>query len=129
MKRKKREEMGKLKARADRAMQDYFRSVKTHCEMCGRPYQVAHHFITKASSNYLRYDERNLIFICNSCHSKFHSFPDPMYPIKVRNMRGKAWEKYIDSHRHLTKKDDRAELEAIIDKYRLWVIHIKTWTG
>ena len=119
IKKKKLKKMGKLKEEADRAMQDYFRSVKTHCEMCGKPYQVAHHFIYKSSSNYLRYDEKNLIFVCNPCHSKFHAFPDPMYPVRVHQMRGPEWTAYINENRHKIKYDNRQELEEIIKKYQL----------
>ena len=114
---KKRLPMGKLKAKADRAMQDYFRRIKTHCELCPNPYQVAHHFIWKSQSNYLRYDEKDLIFICTKWHSKFHAFPDPTYPIKVANLRGPAWVAYIEKHKRLLKSDNRAELEEIIKKY------------
>ena len=113
----KRKTIGKLKEEADRAMQDHFRRIKTHCEMCGGQYQVAHHFIWKSQSNYLRYDEKCLIFVCNKCHSKFHAFPDPTYPIKVYKMRGLEWEKYIEDHRHLVKRDNRLEIEEIIKKY------------
>lgn len=118
LKKKKLKTIGKLKEEADRCFQDHFRRVKTHCEMCGWPYQVAHHFIWKSQSNYLRYDEKNLIFICNKCHSKFHSFPDPDYPIRVYKMRGKKWEEYIEKHRHLLKIDNRKELESVIVKYQ-----------
>lgn len=116
---KKLKSIGKLKVEADRAMQDHFRRVKTHCEMCGQPYQVAHHFIWKSQSNYLRYDEKNLIFICNKCHTKFHAYPDPLYPIRVYKMRGKEWEEYIESHRRLLKSDNRAELMGLIAKYKV----------
>ena len=117
MKKKKLKTIGKLKSEADRAMQDHFRRIKTHCEICGKPYQVAHHFIFKSSSNYLRYDEKNLIFVCTSCHSKFHSFPDPTYPIKVAKLRGNSWVMYIEENRRKLKHDNRQELMDIINKY------------
>jgi len=110
--------IGKLKQRADRALQDHFRRIKTRCELCPNPYQVAHHFIPKSSSNYLRYDEKNLIFVCQPCHSKFHSFPDPLIAIRVEKLRGKAWVKWIENHRHLLKKDSRIELNKILEKYK-----------
>ena len=112
--------IGKLKAKADRALQDYFRRIKQYCEMCGRPYQVAHHFIYKSSSNYLRYDERNLVFCCNGCHYKFHPpNPDPEYPVIVANRRGEEWVDYIRENRHKLKRDNRIELEELLIKYKL----------
>lgn len=117
-KKSKLKSIGSLKIKADRTQQDYFRRIKEKCELCYNPYQVAHHFIHKSSSNYLRYDEKNLIFVCNSCHSKFHSFPDPMIAIRVERLRGQDWVKYIEEHRHLFKNDNRAELQEIINKYQ-----------
>src|SRR3990167_10692320 len=114
----KRKSIGKLKAEADRSLQDHFRRIKKYCGLCGGIYQVMHHFIWKSQSNYLRYVEKNLIFVCNKCHSKFHAFPDPTYPIKVAKMRGQKWVDYIDSHKHKLKSDNRAELQSIIDKYQ-----------
>src|SRR3990167_10965619 len=112
----KRKSIGKLKAEADRSLQDHFRRIKKYCGLCGGIYQVAHHFIWKSQSNYLRYDEKCLIFVCNKCHSKFHAFPDPTYPIKVYQMRGAEWAEYIEKHKRLYKKDDRVELMSIIKK-------------
>ncbi|MCR4330229.1 MAG: HNH endonuclease [Candidatus Roizmanbacteria bacterium] len=111
--------IGKLKSTADRTVQDYFRRVKEKCELCFHAYQVVHHFIPKSLSNYLRYDPMNFIYICSKCHSKFHSFPDPMIGIRVERIRGDKWVEYIEKHRYLLKKDNRAELNGIIEKYRL----------
>lgn len=111
--------IGKLKAKADKVMQDYFRATIEKCELCGGPNQVSHHFIWKSQSNYLRYEEKNLIHICHKCHSKFHSFPDPMYPIRVHQMRGQEWTDWINAHKRLRKDDKRQELESLISKYSL----------
>ena len=109
--------IGTLKKLADYALQDHFRRIKTKCELCPNSYQVAHHFIKKSQSNYLRYNEKNLIFICNPCHSKFHSFPDAEMGIRVLKLRGEKWYNYIKENRHKIKRDDRKELETIIKKY------------
>ena len=117
----KRKTMSKLKEEADRAMQDHFRQNNPgkKCEMClVNDFQVMHHFIWKSQSNYLRYVEKNLIFVCNPCHSKFHAFPDPTYPIKVAKMRGQKWVDYIESHKHKLKSDNRVELEELKLKYQ-----------
>lgn len=118
MKKKKPKKIGQLKALADRSMQDYFRRVKKECELCGQPYQVAHHFIFKSQSNYLRYVEKNLIFICHGCHSKFHTFNDARMVIKVQKLRGEAWVKWIVKHSRLLKNDSRVELREIYNKYK-----------
>lgn len=117
MKKKKVISIGKLKAKADRAMQDFFRRIKTHCEMCGEQYQVAHHYIFKSQSNYLRYEEKNLIYICQKCHYKFHNNYTQTMVAKVIKIRGQEWADWIEDHRRLLKSDNRKELLEIIKKY------------
>ena len=119
-KRKKLPSIGDLKKKADRAVQDAYRrdNPGKKCEMClVNEFQVMHHFIWKSQSNYLRYVEKNLVFVCNPCHSKFHAFPDPTYPIKLAKMRGPEWVEYIESHKRKLKDDNRKELITIIDRY------------
>ncbi len=43
------------------------------CEACGHETEVAHHWIEKSRSTFLRYDFRNLIALCKSCHAKIHN--------------------------------------------------------
>lgn len=120
IKAKKRVSMGKLKERADSAVQDWYRRYYLNgvCEMCNaRLFYCVHHFIEKSASNYLRYDRKNLVRVCKSCHSKFHKFIDPEYPIKLAQIRGSEWVQYIKDRRHLLKTDNRKELEGIIDYY------------
>jgi 5-methylcytosine-specific restriction endonuclease McrA len=115
----KRLTMGKLKSNADRALQDFYRRTFSdkRCEMCGKPFYCMHHFITKSSSNYLRYDEFNLVRVCVPCHSKFHIYNDPEYPVRLAEMRGPAWADYIRKHRHEKKIDNRKELEQLTAFY------------
>ena len=109
--------MGKLKEEADRAMQDHFRRIKTHCEMCGGQYQVAHHFIFKSQSNYLRYEEKNLIWVCQKCHYKFHNNYSQSMVAQLIKQRGQKWSDWIETRKRLLKRDNRIELQEIIKKY------------
>lgn len=118
-KKKKLKTIGKLKEEADRAMQDYFRTVKTHCEMCGQPYQVAHHYIFKSQSNYLRYEEKNLIWVCQKCHYKFHSNYAQSMVAKLIKQRGQEWSDWIEAHKRLLKSDNRVELVGLIQKFKV----------
>ena len=111
---KKLKSIGFLKKKADKALQDHYRRVVKCCELCGKSFQVAHHFIHKSQSNYLRYDKENFIFLCNSCHSKFHSFPEPTMAIRVLQIRSKKWYDYIQRNRHKIKRDNRKELEELL---------------
>ena len=119
-KKAKRISIGKLKEQADRALQDWYRRhyPNKFCEMCNvSRFYCMHHFITKASSNFLRYDTRNLVFVCKGCHSKFHKFIEPTYPITLRQSRGLEWVEYIEERRYLKKYDNRKELEKLINYY------------
>ena len=108
--------IGKLKAKADRKFQDFYRGGK--CEICGQPMFCLHHFIEKSRSNYLRYEIRNMVKVCLSCHYKFHH-PDPVNSLNelIKRIRGKAWVGWIESHRILEKRDNRKELERIIKQH------------
>ena len=117
-KRKKLKKIGKLKEEADRAMQDHFRQVKTHCEMCGGKYQVAHHYIFKSQSNYLRYEEKNLIWVCQKCHYKFHNNYAQTMVAQLIKQRGQEWSDWIEARKRLLKSDNRAELEKLKTKYQ-----------
>ena len=116
---KKLPSIGDLKAKADRALQDYFRSILKVCEMCGGPYQVAHHFIFKSQSNYLRYEEKNLIWVCQKCHYKFHNSYAQSMVAQLIKQRGQEWSDWIEARKRLLKSDKRQELEEIIEKYKI----------
>src|SRR3990167_784827 len=118
-KKKKLKTIGKLKAEADRAVQDAYRrdNPGKKCEMCNKPYQVLHHFIFKSQSNYLRYEPRNYVFVCNGCHYKFHQ-PDPMIYIRLNKLRGQEWADWIEAHKRKLKSDKRQELIEIIERHK-----------
>jgi len=113
--------IGKLKKKADRAVQDGERKKYPgrRCEIPGCPnlYEVIHHFIPKSLSNNLRYDPKNFLYICSPHHSKFHSFAEPSMNIIVYKLKGEEWFEYIQQNRHKVKRDNRAELLEIISKY------------
>lgn len=108
-----------LKNRADRVLQDYFRKNYPDLKcVCGNPAELQHHYILKSVSNYLRYDEKNLIPLCQHCHSLIHFYgKGKIIEGKVAVERGADWIKYIEEgqkkHIVLTKK----YLEEIIKCY------------
>ena len=87
------------------------------CEICGNPFEVSHHYIAKSQSTLLRFDEKNLILVCNSCHFKIHKGNQGNYIGSLIGFcRGKKWLDYITKQRNqiltLTSKDlqDKVEL-------------------
>lgn len=121
MKRKKLPSIVKLKAKADTNLQNYYRATCSdkRCEICKGQYEVLHHFIFKSQSNYLRYELKNLIFVCRKCHYKFHNNYAQSAVAKIIKQRGQGWSDWIEAHKRLLKNDNRAELESIIKRYSL----------
>lgn len=86
---------------ADRALQNWFRLeyAGTSCESCGNPFELMHHYYEKSRSSFLRFDHRNLIFICKRCHALHHQFHDQRVMARVIVKRGIKWfeDLYRDS--------------------------------
>jgi len=53
--------------------------------------QTGHHFIYKSQSATLRYDLRNGIPICNSCHCRHHQSGDPAVVDTIIRKKGLEW--------------------------------------
>jgi hypothetical protein len=100
-----------------------------NCESCGQLTQVGHHWIEKSRSSFLRYDMRNLIALCNSCHAKIHNrFGNSVVggldvAEIIINKRGRAWKELMDAEHKTYQKVDRdyynqnyAHLKALLDK-------------
>jgi len=119
--RKNKSEIEKLEERADRAIQDFFRSLQLECEVCGRKQEVMHHFIPKSASKGLRWRVENLVKLCNSCHAAHHLSPDVRVSDTIILRRGQEWLKNLEKLRLETKgwKPDKEYLERIIRVYEI----------
>ena len=87
-----------LQKEADKLLQLVNKHLHKKCEACGSENQVGHHWIEKSRSSFLRYDLRNIIPLCNSCHSKIHNiFGNSVVgglniAEKIISIRGKKWK-------------------------------------
>lgn len=106
-----------LRRKADRLMQEHYRKVYNVCEVCGNPMICMHHFFTKGSSAYLRYDDRNLIPICNSCHFKHHNTSNPTIHMTVIEKRGMDWYKELRRDSSKIQKVGVGYYKSIIERY------------
>ena len=102
----------KVMKKADKLLTPLMRKVCPKCEACGNDMQVAHHWIEKSRSNYLRYDPRNLISLCHSCHTKIHNkFGNSVTGCLdvadiIIQKRGKKWKKQLEKDSaKIIKKD------------------------
>ena len=98
--------------KADKLLTPIVRKLTPKCEACGNDTQVAHHWIEKSRSNYLRYDLRNLIALCQSCHTKIHNrFGNSVTGCLdvadiIIQKRGKKWKKQLDKDSAILIKRD-----------------------
>ena len=83
----------KLRAKADKLLQDYIKTKYKGvvCCLCGeRPITVGHHFIYKSQSNATRYYLPNIIPLCKECHCLIHAQPS-MQNAKISLRLGQEW--------------------------------------
>lgn len=85
--------------RADDLMQDVERKMYDKCLVCGGNNEVGHHFHTKQMSSFLRYDWRNIIPLCNSCHFKHHRKFDPHIVSTIIAKKGQKWADELEIDR------------------------------
>ena len=103
--------------KADKAMQMWGRRTYTKCLVCGKKMSCLHHYVTKGRSSALRYDEKNLIPICQGCHFLHHTSNDPAIHNKINDIKGKPWRDDLQRRRGAYLKTNKAYYESIIEKY------------
>ena len=102
-----------LRKRCDALCTPVIKKMYPKCEACGHDTEVAHHWIEKSRSNFLRYVLENLIPLCHSCHSKIHNrFGNSVTgSLDVAEIiigkRGREWKERLDRHQKKYIKVDR----------------------
>ena len=115
---RKRSKNKALLDKADRALQDYYRTKKLKCESCGKLSNLVHHFIEKSRCNFLRFNDKNLIPLCSKCHSLHHCFGDSTIMGNVVLKRGRKWYNTIQKLRRESLGLDEEYLSGILEKYK-----------
>lgn len=74
------------------------------CFACGKKAIEVHHFVPKQQSVALRYDLKNGIPLCRSCHFQIHLKSDPMFVMIIAFKKGKKWVEYLQRKKkeHIT---------------------------
>lgn len=103
--------------KCDNRMQDVERGMFSCCEACGGSNQVGHHYITKSLSSYLRYDWKNIIPLCHSCHFKHHIQSDASIHNTVNAKRGAEWIEYIETHRRLKQNNGILYYQEVFNSF------------
>lgn len=105
--------------KCDGHMQDIGRMLHQFCEVCGSKNEVGHHFITKSLSSFLRYEFRNLVPLCHSCHFKHHISSDPSISATIIAKRGMGWFSWIESVRRNEMKMGIGDYKKLHYEYKL----------
>jgi len=75
-----------------------------------------HHYIQKKQSLKLRWDERNLIPLCKSCHCKHHIAGDPHINEVILRKKGFEWANELEEERRVFYKVNVKILEDLISR-------------
>jgi len=87
---KKLPKVSTVRNKADALLTPLIKGMNPHCLLCGRATEVAHHFVHKSKSTRLRYELKNLINLCNSCHFALHQ-NEGFYSAKIIQINGLEW--------------------------------------
>lgn len=100
---KKKPAVKTLKNKLDKLYQQWGHRTYGFCILCGSPMSCLHHFIHKQQCTGLRWDKKNGVPVCMSCHCRIHSRNDPADIFKMSSamckFHGADWLEYIDSVR------------------------------
>jgi len=128
LKRKSKNPRKVLLAKADRLLQDYYRLKwkDKPCMCCNEKMELCHHFVLKSHSNRLRFEELNLIPICNFCHSKVHGFHGEILNGLIILSKGEKWLKEISRLKQdTTYKLPITRLRELIEFYQEKINELK----
>ena len=103
----------RLKKKLDREIQLKYVPLNPNCLVCGGQTSCMHHYIFKSQSNYLRYDERNLVPLCLHCHTLLHKCGDPRINQQIVRIKGHEWADELQRDRRKPFNDTLANLQEI----------------
>jgi len=112
----------KIQKTCDALLQIAVKAQNPVCEACGAKTQVAHHWIEKSRSSFLRYDLRNLIPLCNPCHAKIHNIfgNSVVGGLNVAEIiidkRGRDWKNLMDQLQPTYQKVNVGWLESVKER-------------
>lgn len=109
---KKVSSIGYYRNKCDKLLSPIIVKMYGKCELCGRPANVAHHFVHKSKSNKLRYEIINLIPLCNSCHFALHH-NESEYAAKIVKKRGLLWFDTLEVLKRESIKVNRSYYQKI----------------
>lgn len=113
---KKGKSLKTLRNKCDRLVQEWGRDKYSRCLVCGKPISCLHHYYPKSVSSVLRYNENNLIPICQGCHLMHHN-GDPRIHARILEIKGIDWHKELTKKKEQIIKINQGYYKKIIEKY------------
>ena len=119
LKRRSKSPLRKAIESADKALQDWYRKnyPNEKCESCGKRFELMHHFYEKSQSARLRFEHKNLIFLCHGCHFRHHNTGDQDIMSKVILKRGTKWLNNLRKLKLETAQINKQVAEQMTIKY------------
>lgn len=102
----------------DKLLQQINVPLNPKCIVCGAPTSEMHHYIEKSKSLYLRWDKRNLVPLCRSCHMRHHFSGDPRIVQQILRVKGNEWADEIELERRVMFKDTMGNLQTIYEQLK-----------
>lgn len=123
LRRQSKQPLPKLKRKADRQLQDFFREKYPNqkCLVCGKRAELQHHFIEKSLSAGLRFELNNLIPLCHSCHFRHHQVGDSQIVAVILRKKGQKWADNLNKLRIL-RKGWRLDRQFLEDQLKRWAM-------
>ena len=100
----------------DRLLSPIIIALRPKCLLCGRPTEVAHHFIKKSVSSFHRYNINNLINLCSKCHFLLHFNDEGLWNGRIALLKGKEWLDDLERHKRDYVKCNKAYYEETYKK-------------
>jgi 5-methylcytosine-specific restriction endonuclease McrA len=106
-----------IKKKLDRLIQEKNVPLYPRCFVCGNPTHAMHHYIQKSQSMNLRWDERNLIPLCQHCHCSHHISGNPRIHQIIIKKKGHAWADELERDRRVIFKATVSNLKEKLKEY------------
>lgn len=106
----------RLKRELDRLIQQITKRTYTECLVCSNKNICGHHYVQKKQSLYLRFDMRNIVPLCLSCHSRHHVSGDPYIHQTILLRKGFEWADELNRDRRIIFKDTLSNLLEVKEK-------------
>ena len=119
----KRSKEKRLRDQADKLFQVALIKMKPVSVVSGEPTEVIHHFVPKAQSNNLRYDEKNGVPLTHAEHFAHHTKGDPDIVTTIVKVNGVKWYNDLQIRRRIICKLNVGYLEEVIKKLNENCLH------